>query len=215
MSERKKAAARKSTGKTRPRLTQPQRRDAMRQRILDATLYCLAHYGYAGTGVAQVVARARISRGAWSHHFPSMNALIVEAADHLLNQVYDRLGKAMLKVAKNQDRLGAMVDIVWQEFFVSDVNEVYLELVIASRRNRELADRLRTLAQRLESNVGGTTGMYFQQTPGGSASVQEMLHFIRWVMRGIALDAQLMREGGVEQALAGLRRVAASQIKQR
>ena len=70
------------------RRRQAERSEQTRARILDATLDCLAQYGYAGTGVAQVIAQAGVSRGAWSHHFASMNALIVAAAEHLMQRVY-------------------------------------------------------------------------------------------------------------------------------
>lgn len=197
------------------RRSQNERRDATRQRILDATLYCLAKYGYAGTGVAQVVKRAKVSRGAWAHHFPSMNALLAEAAEYLLAQVYTRLASAMIKVAASDNRVEALIDTAWRDFFDSDVNEIYLELLIASRRNPELSRKLRALSGKLEGKLGDSANLFFQAVPGTSANVTEMLHFTRWVMRGIALDAPLMPEGGVERALASLSRFTVSQIRQR
>lgn len=210
-SERRKAVRAQRS----PRQTQNERRDATRQRILDATLYCLAKYGYAGTGVAQVVAKAKVSRGAWAHHFPSMNAMIAEAAEYLLTKVYAQLGGAMLKVARSENRVEALIHTSWHEFFASDVNEIYLELLIASRRNAELSRRLRALTGKLEGKLGNSANMFFQTAPGVTANVTDMLHFVRWVLRGIALDAPLMPEGGVERALESLSRFTASQIKQK
>lgn len=209
--ERTKAA----TPPRKPRQTQDARRDATRQRILEATLYCLAKYGYAGTGVAQVVAKAKVSRGAWAHHFPSMNAMIAEAAEYLLVKVYQRLAGTMLKVAISENRVEALIHTAWHDFFASDVNEIYLELLIASRRNAELSRKLRALSSKLEGRLGDSANMFFQAVPGTTANVTEMLHFARWVMRGIALDAPLMPEGGVERALEALSRFTVSQIKQR
>lgn len=205
----------KQSAKPAARPSQSQRRDATRQRILDATLHCLAKYGYAGTGVAQVVARAKVSRGAWAHHFPSMDAMIAEAAEYLLTQVYTQLAGVVMKVALSKDRVDALIRTAWHDFFDSDVNEIYLELLIASRRNPELSRKLRALSGKLEGKLGDSANLFFEAAPGTAVNVAEMLHFTRWVLRGIALDAPLMPEGGVERALEVLSRFTASQVKQK
>lgn len=144
-----------------------------------------------------------------------MDALIVEAADYLLTKVYARMAKAALKVTLSSNRIEAMIRTAWQEFFATDVNEVYLELLVASRRNPQLAEKLRGMASTLEGRLNSTAKLFFQTQPGVDAEVADILHFFRWVLRGIALDAPLMPEGGVERALQGLTRLAVSQIKQR
>ena len=198
-----------------PRRTQANRRAATRQRILDATLHCLARYGYAGTGVAQVLAKARVSRGAWAHHFPSKNAMIVAAAEQLLGRVYERLASVLQGVARAEDRVPGLIHVAWREFFASEVNEVYLELLIASRRNAQLRSKLTALAGTLEQRLGGPSDLFFQGRSGAANSVAELMMLSRWVLRGIALDAPLIPAGRIEQALDALVRLMASQMQQR
>src|SRR5215211_8312953 len=47
-----------------------------RVRILEAAMDCLVEKGYAGLSTTEVTARARVSRGAMHHHFPSRIALV-------------------------------------------------------------------------------------------------------------------------------------------
>lgn len=209
----KKKAGRSGRRKERP--SQAERREAMRRRILDATLYCLARYGYAGTGVSQVVARARVSRGAWSHHFPSMNALILEAAQHLMARVYERLAAMLAELERADDVLRGLIFQAWQEFFASEVNEVYLELLIASRRDARLAALLGGLSKTLEQNLAGVTGSRFEARPGAGSTAAEIMLLNRWVLRGLALDAPLLPAGGVERALEAWHRLVATQIRSR
>ena len=55
----------------------------MRARLLEATVDCLVERGFAGTSTTLVSERAGVSRGAQLHHFPTKNALVVAAVEHL------------------------------------------------------------------------------------------------------------------------------------
>lgn len=198
----------------RRRSSQAQRREATRTRILEATLACLARYGYAGTGVAQVVAKARVSRGAWSHHFRSMDALMLESAQYLMQKVYARLG-AVLQALGRDGNLERMIETAWREFYASEVNEIYLELLVASRRHPQLAAKLGSLARPLEQNLGGASMLNFAALPGAVNGVVEMMHLNRWLLRGIALDAPLLPAGAVPHALAAWSRLASTQMQRR
>src|SRR3954468_6910820 len=70
----------------RARRSQPERVAAMRARLLDATIECLDEYGYGAMSTNDVVRRARVSRGALSHHFPTKADLVRAAAQRLVEQ---------------------------------------------------------------------------------------------------------------------------------
>ena len=55
----------------------------MRARLLEATVECLVERGWSGTSTTVVSQRAGVSRGAQLHHFPTKNALVVAAVEHL------------------------------------------------------------------------------------------------------------------------------------
>jgi len=70
-------AARRRRGKQ----TQTERSTDMRGRLLDATLECLARYGYAGTSFSTIAQHAGVSRGALQHHYPEKNYIIAGALE--------------------------------------------------------------------------------------------------------------------------------------
>src|SRR5258708_5645941 len=135
--------------KKKPRRSQSERREAMRKRILEATLHCLAKYGYAGTSLSRVVARAHVSRGAWAHHFPSMQALIHDAAEYLMARVYERLGAVLRNLSEGGDGLRGPIHTAWREFFSTEGNEIYLELLVARRPAPKLPAMLRSMSKSL------------------------------------------------------------------
>src|SRR5512140_1521509 len=74
--------ARRDDGAKAPR-TQQQRRDETRRALLDAAVESLIEVGFAHTTTLEVQRRAKVSRGALLHHFPSKAELLVAAVDHL------------------------------------------------------------------------------------------------------------------------------------
>ncbi|WP_216917049.1 TetR/AcrR family transcriptional regulator [Nocardia noduli] len=58
---------------------------ATRQRLLEATIDCLAETGWAAATVAVVAERAGVSRGAAQHHFPTREELITAALEYMFD----------------------------------------------------------------------------------------------------------------------------------
>ncbi|WP_072842734.1 TetR/AcrR family transcriptional regulator [Rhodococcus tukisamuensis] len=56
-----------------------------RQRLLEATVDCLAELGWSATTVAVVAKRAGVSRGATQHHFPTREDLITASLDYMFD----------------------------------------------------------------------------------------------------------------------------------
>ncbi|HEX7323103.1 MAG TPA: TetR/AcrR family transcriptional regulator [Mycobacterium sp.] len=54
---------------------------ATRQRLLEATIECLAELGWTSTTVSVVAERAGVSRGAAQHHFPTREDLVLAALE--------------------------------------------------------------------------------------------------------------------------------------
>ena len=61
------------------------RAEDTRKRICAAVVACLDEVGYAETSIGRVQARAEVSRGALTHHFPTKQALMAETATRLLD----------------------------------------------------------------------------------------------------------------------------------
>lgn len=196
----------------RPRPTQAERREATRVRIVEATLACLAEEGFAATGVAQVVARAGVSRGAWAHHFPTMEALILASAEHLLASVHDRLDEMLRALAAGGRPAEDLITSAWTEFFTGEVNEIYLELLVASRRNPALAAILHDLSGRIMEKLSAVAEAHFAPAPNAVGGVAQTLMLGRWLMRGMALEAHLLPPALLAEHLALWRRLAATQM---
>lgn len=84
-----------------------------RQRLLEATIECLAELGWATTTVSVVAERAGVSRGAAQHHFPTREDLITAALEYMFDtrteQTMARAQSAAAGLATGVERTEAVV----------------------------------------------------------------------------------------------------------
>lgn len=176
------------------RRTQGERSDAMRKRLIDATLKCLASEGYSGTTVSSIVRKAGVSRGAQLHHFSTKNALILAAADHLLRRAYKILGDLLLGIAQEEHRLQALVAAAWAEIFDNRSFNAFFELLIASQHDAELERSLRKLFGAAIQATQEPIRHYFEPRSDHSLSPSDLFVMTPLLMSGMAASRHLVSD---------------------
>jgi len=133
------------------RRTQQERRDTTRRALLDATTACLVAHGYSGTTTTAVCAQAGVSQGALFRYFPTKQALLSAAAEHLYEQLdarfvvqFRRLDRGERATpdgdtprARHERRVQRAMHLLWQ-VFQSDEVAAALELEVAARTDASL-----------------------------------------------------------------------------
>ncbi|WP_378734476.1 TetR/AcrR family transcriptional regulator [Nocardia brasiliensis] len=85
---------------------------ATRQRLLEATIDCLAETGWAAATVAVVAERAGVSRGAAQHHFPTREDLITAALEYMFDSRTQQAKDEAIAVAALADGVGRTEAVV-------------------------------------------------------------------------------------------------------
>jgi AcrR family transcriptional regulator len=177
------------------RRTQEQRRAEMQERLLAATLESLREDGYAATTLRAVAARAGVSQGAMTHHFPRRVDLVGAALERLTEQRVEAMRAAGASLPTEEPaRVTALLDMVWADFS-SDLFAVAVKLWIAADDDPELYERLvpleRVLAREIAKAVAELAVNFEREDL--AARVTAVLATIR----GLALtDAFLPRRRG-------------------
>lgn len=169
------------------RRTQAERREETRRRLIEATLRCLARDGYAGTTIQRIVSEAGLSHGASGHHFPTKAALLQEAAEELVRDAYRRFGRALLGVGHAQDRLAALLGATWREVFDPEKIDAFLEILVASKRDPELLERLKPFA-RAGMEAFRRSADHFFAPKRDDIDVHSMMLLTQWLFRGMSMD---------------------------
>ncbi len=90
-----------------------------RARILDAAVECLVECGYGDATTLRIQARAGVSRGRLLHHFPSREALLVAASQHLATERLHRTDQRILAIPADlpaEQRLDRAIELMWETF---------------------------------------------------------------------------------------------------
>jgi AcrR family transcriptional regulator len=163
-----------------------------RARLLDAVLATLAERGYAGTSTSEVARHSGLTRGAQLHHFGTKDLMMVAAVNYLAERtrVVD-VEATLAHVPTGPERVHAALAIMSQ-LFTGVLAEAYVELWVASRSLRELADALRDSEVVAREAVRSLFGQELleQATPEFDA----LLDLTLYALRGMSLDVHLADE---------------------
>jgi AcrR family transcriptional regulator len=121
------------------------------QRLLDATVACLIDHGWAGTTTTLIAERAKVSRGAQLHHYPTKAALVLAAVTHLTERraAEIRAEAETLRDQSPEGRVDRVVDLL-AAAFTGPLFVAAIELWVAARTDPEL----RAALEPLEASIG-------------------------------------------------------------
>ncbi len=125
-----------SAVKTRP--TQEQRTDAMRARLLEATLDLIAEEGWAQASMLRICQRAGVSRGAQTHHFPTKDSLLVAAVREIVLRYQTELNTASEDDSEQSRSLEKLFDFLWDACFQGNLLKCWMEVMVAARTDESL-----------------------------------------------------------------------------
>lgn len=198
------------------RLTQAERSDAMRKRLVDATLECLARDGYSGTTISRIVQRAKVSHGATGHHFPSKADLIIAATEQLIRSTFQLIAELLQDIADEEHRLELMLEGLWDKVNSQPPMRAFLELTVAAQRDKTLARQLRELNERTAEMFERAASFYFEPLPGTREDPHALLVLTRTLLLGLAMQYHsIADEAGVREQLAAWARIMNTQFRAR
>jgi AcrR family transcriptional regulator len=131
------------------RVPNVERTAATRAKLLNATIECLADLGYHQTSTVVVTERAKVSRGAMLHHFPTKADLMMAASEHIVDLRREIHGDRLPKLKDDRERFLHLIDVLW-EAFDTPSGIARIEIMLGSRCDRELGPRFRKLNDDLE-----------------------------------------------------------------
>ena len=172
------------------RRTQAERSEAMRSRLIEATLECMVSDGYMGLTIAKITERAGVSRGAPLHHFASKGALVEAAAQEVMSRIARKVALAYYQSKEKPDPLEAFVIAVWYDVFSGPEGQILNELTYASRREPEIQQVVQQLSTRIYRLTGRVAARYFDPSHP-SIPTERALFLTQWLMRGMVQDLHL------------------------
>jgi AcrR family transcriptional regulator len=183
----------------RKRPTQEQRTDAMRARLLEATLELIAEEGWARTSTQKICRRAGVSRGAQTHHFPTKDSLLIAAVREIVAR-YQRVHDAVADDQKGRARcLEDVFDFLWEACFEGNLLDCWMEVMVAARTDAALRPSVRqTDAKAIRSMraLGDVCSTGNVETSSG-----DLIELTVYLLRGMVVQAGVHPEHATKKRL--------------
>lgn len=158
--------------------------------ILDAAVACLAEEGYTATTTLSIQARAGVSRGRMLHHFPSRDALLVAAAQHLagtrMADMELMVARSIHAITEQAVRLHRATELLWEQF-----RQPYfwaaMELWTAARTHPTLRQELGPAEYRLGRAIQSVIATMYGPTLSSHPQFPLVRELLFTSMRGVAM----------------------------
>ncbi len=195
--------------------TQRERSEQTRGQILDAAITALTEHGYAGATTLRIQDLAGVSRGRLLHHFPSRDALLVAAVQHLAREQMHSAVAEREWPRSTVERIDAAVETMWlayrQPFFWAAT-----ELWLASRTHPELREALLPAERELGAFVRDVTDRFFGPDLAEKPGFAELREVLNTSMRGVALTYAFQpRDADTDPHLATWKELARTRLAPR
>jgi AcrR family transcriptional regulator len=170
-----------------PRRTQAERAEQMRARLLDATIECLADSGYGRMSTNDVVRRARVSRGALAHHFPTKADLVTAAAERLVERRGAEFRARFEAIAPERRTPERALDVLWS-FYDDPTGMALIELTVVARNYPELTPVLVKTGDQIAAVTAEMVLVYFPSL-AAVPFIEEALRAVHAMFAGLALSS--------------------------
>lgn len=181
--------------------TQAERTAATTEKLLDATVAVLIERGYRGTSLPEVCKRAGVSRGAQLHHYPTKEALVAAAIEHLLTRRVRELGDRFSRARSGVLDLGDAAAKLWS-IYTGDTFYAWLELVVAARTEPELRKLLAAVDKRFASRAEQLVKTFLLPHVEEEVEIAATARLILAMFDGLATHRILSRDdAGAKRAL--------------
>jgi AcrR family transcriptional regulator len=171
----------------RARRTNAERSAETRGAIIDAAIELLFSRGHTATTTIAVAARAKVSRGAMLHHFPTRVEMLIAVAEHIVTRQREQRRARTKELGTGLKRYYAGADINW-DVQKQPATIALLEIMMATRGDAQLRKgfapfikQMREMRGNAATLVAGDLGVSDKTT------VATMLYLHQATLRGLAI----------------------------
>lgn len=181
------------------RRSHEERNQDMQDRLIAATIKCLDTYGYSGLSLERMANQAGVSKASAIHHFGSKAGLVEATANELMSRLHQKLTKAITPAEGSTNPLKEMLKIAWETLYGTTESLAFSELLIATRREPDIAEVLIKLSSR-GLNILDTASNHYFISRLGRLSPTRFFIMTHWFFQGLALHQHLLNDDAFIEA---------------
>ena len=185
----------------RPRRTNAERSAETRGAIIDAAIDLLFTRGHTATTTIAVASRARVSRGAMLHHFPTRVEMLIAVAEYIVQWQREQRRAKIQSLEPGLKRYYAGADINW-EVQRQPPTIALLEIMMATRSDPQLRKGFAPFIKQMSEMRRNSAALVASDLGvDDKTTVSTMLYLHQATLRGLAIHLLCTGdEQGVEDA---------------
>ncbi len=183
------------------RRSQEQRSNEMTEKLRTATIQLIAEVGYVNTNTVNISRRAGVSRGALLHHYANKSDLVIDATSKMWN--YSVLATQLLckKLTHREMDIDAFVDGLWRESFDETYVSVTIDIMIAAREDKRLAQHLDTSLAEVFASYRTAAAVLFKNSGLNAAQQEVAMTVIVSLLRGLRIQEMMRPDAELAEAV--------------
>lgn len=166
-----------------------------RERLIKATLEVIYDVGYHAATTQEIAERAKVSRGALLHHFPSRADIILAAMEALLDDGTTEIRKVAQEMRSGEVTLDAFVDFLWS-LFSDRFFYLSLEMITEARNDDALRDRMIPVVRRFHEALDAIWVEFCDADKRPARQARIILNLTVCLVRGMGVQTVLRPEPG-------------------
>lgn len=170
-------------------VTSSERGREVRQRLLSAAAELIAERGWAAVSTRLLAERAGVAGGLVHYHFPSLRALLSEAAVGVLRQLADQVDSVLADATTPQEAVDRMLGGLDEYSGRDPVSLLFVETYLAATRDPSLAAAVAAVVAEVRGRFADWLAM--QGVPDPADTAATVVAAIDGVMLHRALDPGL------------------------
>lgn len=166
-----------------------------RERLISATLEVIHDVGYHAATTQEIATRAKVSRGALLHHFPTRADIISAAMETLLDDGTTEIRKVAQEMRSGEVTLDAFVDFLWS-LFSDRFFYLSLEMITEARNDDELRERMIPVVKRFHEALDAIWVEFCDADKRPARQARIILNLTVCLVRGMGVQTVLRPEPG-------------------
>lgn len=163
---------------------------ATRLKIIEAAIVCLDERGYSEASINRIQLQAGVSRGALTHHFPTKQVLVTETAELLLGGAL----KTFERHKAEPEHAFPLLLQAWMKMFNTREGRALLEILVACRTDRALADILSERLQQWDLAYSEAFAARYTDSDQSGDDAALLWSICRSFVRGLLLHQHFVRD---------------------
>ncbi len=176
--------------------------DSTRARVVDAAIACILDEGFYRASSNKIAKRAGVTWGVIQYHFGTREALLLAVHERALDELDHALTDAVITGDTVEARLGCFVDALWS-YYRRPEFLAYMQIVLNLSHDPTTAESTRVALETSHDRVGErlpALGRAVLGSEPSDAQVRDTARFLYNVVRGLALDQELLDAMPVEHS---------------